>query len=179
MEDMTRVPYASVVGSLMYAMVCTRPYITQAVGVQSWFMANPKRVRWDAVKRVFRYLRGTSEYSLCFYGNPTGPQHSLSICGYVDSNWTGDIDNRRSISGYVFRLFGGVVSWMSKRQVVITFFTTGVEYMVATHACKEAIWLKKLCLNIGFDVGHINICCDSQCYLFSKKSYCPCQNKAY
>ena len=63
MEDMSRVPYASVVGSLMYAMVCTRLDIAQVVGVLSQFMANPRWVHWDAVKKVFRYLRGTSNYS--------------------------------------------------------------------------------------------------------------------
>ena len=69
MEDMSRVPYASAVGSLMYAMVYTRPDIAQAMGVLSQFMANPRRVHWDAVKRVFRYLRGTSDCSIFYHGN--------------------------------------------------------------------------------------------------------------
>jgi len=65
-EDMSRVPYASAVGSLMYAMVCTRPDIAHAVGVLSRFMSNPGKEHWTAVKRVFRYLRGTSDYGLCY-----------------------------------------------------------------------------------------------------------------
>ena len=77
MEDMSRVTYASVVGSLMYAMVCTRPDIAQAVVVLSHYMSNLGRAHWDAVKRVFRYLRGTSEYSICFHG--TRNEHSLDI----------------------------------------------------------------------------------------------------
>ncbi|XP_057817161.1 secreted RxLR effector protein 161-like [Cryptomeria japonica] len=161
MEDMTRVPYASVVGILMYAMVCTRPDIAQAVGVLSRFMANPRRVHWDMVKRVFRYLWGTSKYSLCFHGDPTRPQHSLNICGYVDFDWAGDINSRRSTSGYVFTMFGGAVSWMSKWQAMVALSTTEVEYMTTTHACKEVIWLKRLCSDIGFDAGQIIICCDS------------------
>lgn len=60
MEDMTRVPYASAVGNLMYAMVCTRLDIAQAMGVLSWLMENPGRLHWDVVKRMFRYLKGTS-----------------------------------------------------------------------------------------------------------------------
>ncbi|XP_059076705.1 secreted RxLR effector protein 161-like [Cryptomeria japonica] len=112
--SMTKVPYVSAVGSLMYAMVCMRLDIAQAVGVLSQFMANPGQVHWDVVKRVFKYLRGTSDYSLCFHGNPSGPRHSLSIHGYVDSNWAGDIDSRRSTSGYVFTMFGGAMNWMSK-----------------------------------------------------------------
>lgn len=69
MEVMTRVPYASVVGSLMYVMVYTRLDISQAMEVLSRFMANPRWVHWDAVKKVFRYLRDISKYSLCFHGN--------------------------------------------------------------------------------------------------------------
>ena len=65
-EYMSRVPYASAVGSLMYAMVCTKPYIAHAVGLLSRFMSNPGKEHWTAVKRVFRYLRGTSDYGLCY-----------------------------------------------------------------------------------------------------------------
>ena len=142
MEDMSRVPYASVVGSLMYAMVFTRPNIAQAVGVLSRYMANPGRVDWDVVKRVFRYLRGTSEYCLCFQGNSFVSHRSICIHGYVDSDWAGDIDSRRSTSGYVFMMFGGAISWMSKRQAVAALSTMEEKYMAATHASKEAIWLK-------------------------------------
>lgn len=70
----------------MYAMVCTGPDIAQAVGVLSRYMSNPGRVHWDAVKRVFRYLKGTSEYSLCYHGNSDGDMTSLDIHGYVDSD---------------------------------------------------------------------------------------------
>jgi hypothetical protein len=162
MEDMSRVPYASAVGSLMYAMVCTRPDIAQAVGVLSRFMANPGRVHWDAVKRVFRYLRGTSDYSICYHGNSSGTPHSVCIRGFVDSDWAGDVDSRRSTSAYVFTMFGGAISWMSKRQPVVALSTTEAEYMAATHACKEAIWLRRLCSDIGVDAGKITISCDSQ-----------------
>lgn len=114
-EDMSRVPYASAVGSLMYAMVCTRPDIAQAVGVLSQFMANPGRVHWDAVKRVFRYFRGTSDYSICYHGNSSRSLLSVCIHGFVDLDWAGDINSRRSTSAYVFTMFGGAISWMSKQ----------------------------------------------------------------
>eukprot|EP00253_Pinus_taeda_P010172 PITA_10172 len=113
-EDMSRVPYESVVGSLMYAMVCTRPDIAHAVGVLSRLMSKPGKERWTTVKRVFRYLRGTSDYGLCYQGRP-GLDIVLDIRGFVDADWAGDLDQRRSTSGYVFNLFGGVVSWMSKK----------------------------------------------------------------
>ena len=69
-EDMSRVPYASAVGSLMYAMVCTRPDIAHAVGLLSKFMSKPGKENWTAEKWVFRYLRGTSDYGLCYQVRP-------------------------------------------------------------------------------------------------------------
>eukprot|EP00253_Pinus_taeda_P028183 PITA_28183 len=108
-EDMSRVPYASAVGSLMYAMVCTRPNIAHAVGVLSMFMSIPGKEHWTTVKWVFRYLRGTSDYGLCYQGRP-GLDRALDIHGFVDADWVGDLDQRRSTSGYVLNLFGGAVS---------------------------------------------------------------------
>ncbi|XP_059073514.1 secreted RxLR effector protein 161-like [Cryptomeria japonica] len=141
MEDMTKVPYASAVGSLMYAMVYTRPHISLAVGVLSRFMVNLGRPHWNDVKRVFRYLKSTSQYALCYYGNSDRSKRSISIRGFVDSDRAGDIDNRRSTSGYIFLVNGGAVSWMSKRQVVVTLSTTKVEYMVVTHDLKKLFGL--------------------------------------
>ena len=145
---MSRVPYASAVGSLMYAMVCTRPDIAHAVGVLSRFMSKPGKEHWTAVKRVFKYLRGTSDYGLCYQGRP-GLDRVLDIRGFVDADWAGDLDQRRSTSGYVFNLFGGAVSWMSKKQSVVAQSTTEAEYMAATHASKEEVWLQRLCSSIG------------------------------
>eukprot|EP00253_Pinus_taeda_P017665 PITA_17665 len=132
--------YASVVGSLMYEMVCTRPDIAHAVGVLSKFMSKLGKEHWTTVKQVFRYFCGTSDYGLCYQGRP-GLDKVLDIYGFVDADWAGDLDQRRSISGYVFNLFGGAVGWMSKKQFVVALSTTEAEYMVATHARKEAVWL--------------------------------------
>ena len=82
---MSRVPYASAVGSLMYAMVCTRLDIAHAVGVLRRFMSNPGKEHWMVVKRVFRYLRGTSDYGLCYQGRP-GLERMLDIRGFFDAD---------------------------------------------------------------------------------------------
>ena len=73
----------------------------------------------------------------------------MEIHGFIDVDWVGDLDQRRSTSGYVFSLFGGAVSWMSKRQSVVALSTTKEEYMVATHASKEEVWLQRLCSSMG------------------------------
>ena len=111
-------------------------------------MSNPGKEHWIVVKRVFRYLRGTSDYGLCYQGRPR-LEIMLEIHGFVDADWARDIDRRRSTSGYLFSLFGGAVSWMSKRQSVVALLTTETEYMAATHASKEAVWLQRLCSSMG------------------------------
>ena len=105
---MAKVLYASAVGSLMYAMVNTRPNIAQAVGVVSRFMVNPGKEHWEAVKWMMRYLRGTSDLALNFGGSDNCMQ------GFVDSDYAGDIDSRKSTTGYVFTLGSVAVSWVSR-----------------------------------------------------------------
>ena len=122
-EDMSHVPYASVVGSFMYVMVCTRPDIAHAVGVLSRYMSKPGKEHWTIVKRVFRYLCGTSSYGLCYEGRP-GLDRVVNIHSFVDADWVGDLDRRRSTRGHVFSPFGGAISCMSKRQSVVALSTT-------------------------------------------------------
>ena len=167
-EDMSRVPYASVIGSLMYVMVYNRPDIAHAVGVLSRFISKPGKEHWTTMKWVFRYWRGTSDYGLCYQGRPR-LDRVLDIHGFVDGYWAGDLD-RRFTRGYVFNLFGGVVSWMSKKQSVVALSTTEAEYMAATHASKEAVWLQRLCSSMGLVQGAVGIDCDSQSAIFLAKN---------
>ena len=83
---MSWVPYASAVGSLMYAMVCTRPDIAYVVGVLSRYMSKPGKEHWTAIKRVFRYLRGTTDYAICYQGRPR-PDRVINVHGFVDADW--------------------------------------------------------------------------------------------
>jgi hypothetical protein len=124
-EDTSRVPYVSAVGNLMYVMVCTRSDIAHAVGILSRYMSKPGKENWTIVKRVLRYLRGTASYGLCYQERP-GLDRVLDIHGFVDVDWDGDLDCRTCTSGYVFNLFGGVISWMRKIQVVVALSTTNV-----------------------------------------------------
>eukprot|EP00253_Pinus_taeda_P035018 PITA_35018 len=90
-DDMSHVPYASAVGSLMYAMVCIRLDFTHVVGVLSRFMSKPGKEHWTTVKQVFRYLCGTSDYDLCYQGRPR-LDRVLDISVFVNVDWAGDID---------------------------------------------------------------------------------------
>jgi hypothetical protein len=120
---MSHIPYPSEVGSLMYEMVRTRPEITHAVGVLSRYMSKPGKEHWTVVKKVFGYLRGTTSYGLCYQGR-SGLDRVVDIHGFVDADWAGDLDRRRYTCGYVFNLFGGEISWMSKIHAIVSLSTT-------------------------------------------------------
>ena len=104
-EYMSRVPYSSVVGSLMYAMVCSRPDLSYAMSLVSRYMANPGKEHWKVVQWIFRYLRGTSNACLKFGKTGEG------LAGYVDLDFAADLDKRRSLTCYVFTVGGYAVSW--------------------------------------------------------------------
>ncbi|KAH9740957.1 hypothetical protein KPL70_002426 [Citrus sinensis] len=156
MKELSQVPYASVVGSLMFAMICTRPDIAQAVGAISRYMANPGGEHWIAVKRIMRYIRRTSDVALCYGGL------KFTVRGYVDSDFAGDLDKIKSTTGYVFTLAGAAVSWVLKLQTIVALSTTEAEYMAATQACKEAIWIQRLLEELGHKQQKIRVFCDSQ-----------------
>ncbi|XP_071916254.1 secreted RxLR effector protein 161-like [Coffea arabica] len=130
---MARVPYSNAVGSIIYAMVCTRPNIAQAVSMVSKYMSCPGKAHWQAVKWILRYLRGTSNYSLEFGRN------NDTLVGFADSDYVGDLDKRRSLSGYVFCIGDCAVSWKATLQPVVALSTTEAEYMAMIEAIKEAL----------------------------------------
>jgi hypothetical protein len=121
-ENMSCVPYAIEVGILMYAMVYIRPYIAHAMGVLNKYMSKLGKDQWTTIKRVFRYLCGATSYGLCYQGR-LGLNKVLDIREFVDADWARDLDRKRSISGYVFNLFGGATSWMRKRQCTLNYIS--------------------------------------------------------
>ncbi|RVW85792.1 Retrovirus-related Pol polyprotein from transposon TNT 1-94 [Vitis vinifera] len=132
-EKMRRVPYASVVGSLMYAMLCTRPDICFAVGVVSRYQSNPGLDHWVAVKHILKYLRRTRNYMLVYSGR------ELILIGYTDSDFQLDRDSRKSTSGAVFTLGCGAIIWRSVKQTCVADSTMEAEYVAACEIAKEAV----------------------------------------
>ncbi len=112
-----------------------------------------------AVKRIFRYLQGTLQMKLQFDATP-----SKEVFGYCDADWGGDLEDRRSTTGFVFMIGGGAISWNSKRQPTITLSTTEAEYMANTQATKDAIWITKLMTDLGYmeEKKMMVIRCDNQ-----------------
>ena len=110
-----KIPYSSVVGSIMYAMVVTRPDLAYVVGVVSLYMSNTGQKHWEVVKHILRYLGGTKDAWLTF-----GLNNSTEVEGYTNSDYAGNMDNQKSTSGYVFSYGGGAISWSSKLQECTT-----------------------------------------------------------
>ena len=157
---MRHAPYREALGCLMYAAMGTRPDIAFSVTLLSRFSQNPGPVHWNAVRRVFRYLKGTTDLWLT-YGTGT-EMNKREIRAYTDADGNQQED-RKAISGNAFLIDGGAVSWYSKQQELISLSTTESEYVAATHAAKEAIWLRQLIGQI-FEpiVDPIPLFCDNQ-----------------
>ena len=153
---MRHVPYHEAVGSLMYATLGTRPDICFAVQSVLRFNSKPGLIHWEAVKRIFRYLKGTRDLWLAYGGA------AKELVGYADAYGSMGED-RKAISGYVFLINAGAVSWSAKRQDIISLSTTESEYVATTYAAKEALWLCQLILQVfGINLGPTNLFSDNQ-----------------
>lgn len=143
-EKMRAIPYASAVGSIMYAMLSTRPDVAYALSAVSRYQSNPGEAHWGASKNILKYLRRTMGMFLVY-----GGEEELVVNGYTDASFQTDKDDSRSQSGYVFCLNGGAVSWKSSKQETVADSTTEAEYLAASEAAKEAVWIRKFVSELG------------------------------
>lgn len=141
----SKVPYREAVGSLMFLAIVSRPDIAYAVNSVSKFLNDYDNSHWQAVKRIFRYLIGTSDVGIEF----TSGGSTCELIGFSDSDFASDVVTRRSTTGYAFCLANGIVTWSSQRQKLVTLSTTEAEYVAAAAAAKEAVWLRKLLNDLG------------------------------
>ena len=125
--------YQTIIGGLMFAMICTRPDIAYAVTTLSQFTSNPDSTHIQAVKRVLHYLQGTIDHGITYHGTAS-ISTTPPLVGYCDSDWGSCPDDRRSVTGYTFLLCGGAISWQSKKQRTVALSTVEAEYMATTHA---------------------------------------------
>ena len=112
---MKNIPYASAVGSLMYAQVCTRLNIAFVVGMLGRYQSNLGKDHWKAAKKVMRYLQGTKDYKLMYKRT-----NNLEVIGYSNLDFVGCVDSRKSTSGYIFILASRAISWRSVKQTLTT-----------------------------------------------------------
>ena len=143
-EEMRTIPYSSVVGSLMYAQVCTRPDIAFVVGLLGRYLSNPGSQHWKAAKKVLRYLQGTKDLMLTYQRTSL-----LDVVGFCDADFAGCIDDKKSTTGYIFMMAGGVVSWKSVKQTLTASSTMEAEYVACYEACCHAMWMRNFVSALG------------------------------
>ena len=148
--------YRSMIGSLLY-LTATRPDILYAVCLAARYQADPREAHLQAVKRIFRYLKGTEGHGLFYKRNS-----SLTLYAYSDADWAGCVDDRKSTSGGAFYLGDNLVSWHSKKQESVSLSTAEAEYIAATSSCTQVLYMVELLRNFGVDsLKPVVILCDN------------------
>ncbi|WKA03349.1 hypothetical protein VitviT2T_021464 [Vitis vinifera] len=167
-EQMKKIPYASAVGSLMYAQTCTRPDISFVVGMLGRYQSDPGFEHWKAAKKVMRYLQGTKDYMLTYKRS-----EQLEVVGYSDSDYGGCLDILKSTSGFVFMLANGAISWKSEKQSITASSTMEAEFVACFEASSHALWLRNFILGLGVVESiakPLRIYCDNTATVFFSKN---------
>jgi len=141
-----RQTYQEIVGSLQYLCTWTRPDLLFATNQLAKHMSNPGRVHMAAAHRVLRYLKGTADYGLTYSSNPSVP---ALLRAWADADWATCTDTRRSYSGAVFSLASTAVHWSSKQQTSVSTSTTEAEYVSASKAADDVLWLRRVLEDAG------------------------------
>ena len=153
--------YQSVIGSLLYIMLGTRPDIAQAVIKMSQFSSNPLEEHLQKALYIVRYLAGTK--NLCIKYNGAS---KAGFVAYSDTDWAGDHETRRSTSGYAIFLGNGIVSWLLRRQCKITLSSTEAEYVGMTEVAKQISWIRNLLSKLKFKLPTVPLYVDNQGAIF-------------
>ena len=143
------VRYREVVGTLQYLATWTRVDIAHAAHCLAKHSAAPTEEHWKAAKHTLRYLKGTCSDGITYARLPSSHPHANKLFGYSDSDWAACVDTRKSVGAYVLFLNGGPVSWRSKQQTSVALSTCEAEFMAASKASTEALWLRRILAGLG------------------------------
>lgn len=167
-EHDVRKLYPSHLGAAWYLALCSRPDILYCCHSLSRFMSNPRWKHWKALKRLFRYLSGTTNLALEY---KFGVKHNnFELVGFSDADWAGDRATRKSTTGYCFTLGGALISWKTSAQTCIALSTAEAELVALTKTAQHAIWLQRLANNLGFDIRPLTIYEDNEATIAIVKS---------
>ena len=158
---MTRSRFQTVIGSLLYLMLGTRPDIAFTITKLAQFSANPSKDHLNKALYICRYLVGTPTYQLMYDG---ASGQGISAC--TDSDWASDNSTRRSQSGYFVKLAKGLISWTSRAQKTIALSSTEAEYMALSDCSRQVVWMHTLLGELGYHLLPIPICGDNQGSIF-------------
>ncbi|GJU46877.1 hypothetical protein Tco_1204143 [Tanacetum coccineum] len=155
-ESVDNIKYRGMIGSLLYLME-SRPDIMFNVCLCAHFQEDPKTSHLKAVKRIFRYIRGTTHLGLWY---PKGSDIETVV--YADSDHAGDYVDQKSTSGICTFMGCCLTSWFLKKQTALAIFTTEAEYVSTGKACQQALWMKQALVDYGISVDDIPIMCDNK-----------------
>ncbi|KAK1437640.1 hypothetical protein QVD17_03434 [Tagetes erecta] len=149
--------FRSLVGGLLY-LTHSRPDLAYAVSLISRFMQSPSKIHMGAAKRILKYVASTTKFGIWYKRS-----QEIDLVGYSDSDWASCVDDRKSISAYVFTLGTGVVSWRSKKQTTVALSSTEAEYISASGATCQALWLRRILEDLGYNIDKATVIyCDNK-----------------
>uniref|UniRef100_A0A0A9YPH4 Copia protein n=1 Tax=Lygus hesperus TaxID=30085 RepID=A0A0A9YPH4_LYGHE len=151
-------PYRELIGSIIYLMIGSRPDLCFAINFFSRYQESPTVEHWNYLKRVLRYIRGSAHLGLLY----SDKKCEYVLSGFVDADWVGDVDDRRSVSGYCMYACGNIVSWATKKQTTVSLSSTEAEYVALSSAVCEAISLNGVVNDLGLKSDFVMLFEDNQ-----------------
>ena len=145
--QMSSIPYKSI---LVYISITARPDIATAVSVCGQFAHNPGMEHWKAVLQILKYLKGTRNFELILGGKPSESNNGFNLSSYCDADWAGDLDKRKSRSGFALFVNDSVVCWSSKLQSSVALSSTEAEYICTSNSATMILWVRALLSEFGF-----------------------------
>ncbi|GJS49942.1 hypothetical protein Tco_0600063 [Tanacetum coccineum] len=155
-ESVDNIKYRGMIGSLLY-LTASRSDIMFSVCLCAHFQEDPKTSHLESVKRIFRYIKGTTHLGL-WYLKGTGVETIV----YIDSDHAGDYVDRKSTSGVYSFMGCCLTSWFSKKQTALAIFTTKSKYVSAGNACQQALWMKQAVVDYDIKLSDIPVLCDNK-----------------
>lgn len=152
-------PYNELLGSLQFIANLTRPDIAYAINLLSRFKVNPGNQHWEGAKHIIRYLKGTKDQGIIYGGSRS---ENTNLLAYSDADWAGDQDDRKSTSGYIMMMYGGPISWASRKQECNALSTLESEYIATAAAVQEIKWLRQLIRSVNGQEYKIKLLVDNQ-----------------
>ena len=170
-DETVDIPYASLIGSINYCAISTRPDIAFATNKCAQFSSKPSLAHWEAAKRIVRYLLNTKDYGITYRQEGRGVEgYGHNLVGFTDADFAGDVNDRKSTSGWIFTFNGAPISWASKKQGLVTRSSMEAELVAGSIASAEGIWLIRLGKDFEHDFTPIPMFTDNQSFIAFTKN---------
>ena len=165
-DETIDIPYASLIGSINYCAISTQPDIAFTTNKCAQFTSKPNLTHWEAAKRIVCYLLNTKDYGITYKQEGNGVEgYAHNLAGFTDVDFAGDVNDCKSMTGWVFTFNGAPVSWASKKQSLVTCSSMEAELVAGSIASAEGIWLIRLRKDFRHDFAPIPVFTDNQSFI--------------